>query len=179
VDAATAEQIQRGLLEEGYIEPSGSPFGPEHWHLTLKGSALANARARKPITRKTAERLIEEFLARVREVNAGDYAYRVRRVIVFGSFLSDSADLGDVDLSIELEDRYADPDARQGRPAPGGTGRALLQGLYGGAGLARARGDPEAQEPLALALAPLRGAGTSPLPVYTGTGHLRFDLARK
>jgi hypothetical protein len=40
------------------------------------------------------------------EVNASGYAYRVGRVIAFGSFLSDSPTLGDVDLSIELEDPY-------------------------------------------------------------------------
>ena len=113
VDAATARQIQQGLLDEGYIEPSGPLFGQGHWQLTWQGSALANASTRKPITRKTAERLVEEFLSRVREINAGDYAYRVRRVIVFGSFLSDTPDLGDIDLSIELEDRSTDPDERQ------------------------------------------------------------------
>lgn len=113
VDATTAGQIQQGLLDEGYIEPSDPVIGQGHWQLTWKGSALANASTRRPITRKTAERLVEEFLARVREVNAAGYAYRVRRVIVFGSFLGDSPDLGDVDLSIELEDRYSDPGERE------------------------------------------------------------------
>jgi len=113
VDATTAEQVYLGLLGEGYIEPSELVAGQESWHLTWKGSALANASTRKPITRKTAERLVEEFLARVREINASDYTYRVRKVIVFGSFLGDSQDLGDVDFSIDLEDRYSDPRDRQ------------------------------------------------------------------
>jgi len=106
VDNDTAEQVYQRLRDEGYIEPS-EPIGKyESWHLTWKGSALANASTRKPIARKTAERLVEEFLARVREINASDYAYRVGRVILFGSFLSDAATLGDIDLSIELEDPY-------------------------------------------------------------------------
>jgi hypothetical protein len=113
VDAPSAAQIYQRLLSEGYIEPSEPVAGNESWHLTWKGSALANASTRKPITRKTAERLVEEFLARVREINASDYAYRVGRVIVFGSFLSDAPTLGDVDLSIELVDPYQDTRERE------------------------------------------------------------------
>lgn len=113
VDTTTAEQIYQALLREGYIEPAEAIARYESWFLTWKGSALANASIRKPITRKTAERLVEEFLARVRQVNASDYAYRVGRVIVFGSFLSDSPTLGEVDLSIELVDPYPDARARE------------------------------------------------------------------
>ncbi len=114
VNTTTAEQIYHDLLREGYIKPS-EPIaaGYESWLLTWKGSALANASTRKPMTRKTAERLVEEFLERVRQVNASDYAYRVGRVIVFGSFLSDSPTLGDVDFSIELVDSYPNALARE------------------------------------------------------------------
>jgi DNA-binding MarR family transcriptional regulator len=117
VDLSTAEQIYRSLLEEGFIEPSDLPLreGEKSWYPTMKGGALANASTRKPITRKTAERLVEEFLARVRQLNAcEDYVYRVSKVLVFGSFLSDNPTLGDVDLSIGLEDR-CDPRQRQAR----------------------------------------------------------------
>jgi hypothetical protein len=115
-DLSQARQIFQELCREGYIEPVPEHHRfdkPDRWFTTIKGNVLAHASTRKPITRKTAERLVEEFLARVREINAGDYAYRVRRVIVFGSFLSDSPDLGDVDLSIELVDPYRGSDERK------------------------------------------------------------------
>jgi DNA-binding transcriptional regulator YhcF (GntR family) len=114
VDISTAEQVYADLLREGYIEPSEPIGGYKLWHNTHKGNALANASARKPISRRTAERVVEEFLQRVREINANsEYAYRVKQVIAFGSFLSDSPTLGDVDLSIELEDRYQDTHERE------------------------------------------------------------------
>src|SRR5260370_26141820 len=115
-DRSMAKQVYQELCREGYIEPVPEHhlfYEPDHWFTTIKGNALAHASTRKPITRKTAERLVEEFLARVREVNAGDYAYRVRRVIIFGSCLSDEGEVpavGDVDLSIVLAARYSDPD---------------------------------------------------------------------
>ena len=103
VNNITANQIMQDLLKEEYIETHRDI---EHWQNTIKGNALANATARKPINRKTADRLLKEFLERVREVNDGNYAYRVKQVIIFGSYLSDSPTLGDIDLSLVLEKRY-------------------------------------------------------------------------
>ena len=69
IDPIQARQVYQVLSTQGYIEPSSQPFeADESWHTTRKGNALANATARKTITRKTAERLIQEFLQRVREV---------------------------------------------------------------------------------------------------------------
>ena len=116
LDLSMARQVYQDLCREGYIEPVPEHhlfYEPDHWFTTIKGNALANASARKPITRRTAERLIEEFLARVREVNASEYAYLVGRVILFGSCLSDEREaptVGDVDLSIVLVARYSGPD---------------------------------------------------------------------
>lgn len=116
VDRSMATQIYEELYREGYLEPVPENHlfyeKPGHWFTTIKGNALAQASTRKPIKRQTAERLIEEFLARVREVNTGDYIYLVRRVILFGSCLQDQREaptVGDVDLSIELVARYSDP----------------------------------------------------------------------
>ncbi|TMC23321.1 MAG: hypothetical protein E6J34_03460 [Chloroflexi bacterium] len=107
VDIATAKQILQNLVTEGYIEPAEE--SQEIWYTTTQGNALANAKAEKPITRRTADRLIKEFLERVQTINAcNDYAYRIAQVIIFGSYLSDSPTLGDVDLSIKLSHRYDD-----------------------------------------------------------------------
>lgn len=117
IDLSTAKLLFQELCEQGFIEPTGlhpgGNGGENNWYTTIKGNALANASASKPISRQTADRLLEEFLSRVRQVNDGDYAYRVKQVIVFGSYLSDAELLGDVDLSLVLDDRYHDATARK------------------------------------------------------------------
>ena len=46
---------------------------------------------------------------RVREVNeAGRFLFRVRKVVLFGSFLTESSTIGDLDLAIELVPKEAD-----------------------------------------------------------------------
>ncbi len=108
VDLPSTEKVIQDLYAQGYIEPISNSH-EERWQNTRKGNALANATARRPITRHTAERLVEAFLNRVKEVNAcNDYAYRVKQVAIFGSYLSDSPTLGDIDLFIILEPRYKD-----------------------------------------------------------------------
>jgi predicted nucleotidyltransferase len=113
VDQKTACEIFYTLCTEGYIEPleitNNADDNDTYWQTTLKGNSLAIATARKPITRQTAERLLNEFLQRVKEINdCADYAYYVKKVVIFGSYLSDSPNLGDIDLAIWVEHRYND-----------------------------------------------------------------------
>jgi predicted nucleotidyltransferase len=110
-----AQTIYQNLLQEGYIELRNEPFtDPLRWQTTIKGNALAYATARRPITRQTADKLVEGFLERTKNINAcADYAFYVQKVIVFGSYLSDRSDLGDVDLAVTLEFRHDDIDKRQ------------------------------------------------------------------
>ena len=73
---------------------------------TIAGNALASSTAAKPIHRQTAEERLAEFLERVRLLNASDeWAYRVTKVVVFGSYLTRKSRLGDVDVAIRLEPR--------------------------------------------------------------------------
>lgn len=116
IDLATARQVYQDLCAEGYIEPVPEQhplYKENHWFTTTKGNALANATARKPITRQTANQQLELFLNRVEQINTGDYAYWVKQVIVFGSYVSESPTLGDIDLSLVLEDRYQDAHSRE------------------------------------------------------------------
>jgi predicted nucleotidyltransferase len=64
---------------------------------------LGAASAAKPITRQTAERALDDFLARVVLVNRrAYYLAKVTKVVVFGSFLRpDIERLGDVDVAVE------------------------------------------------------------------------------
>jgi len=117
VDEKTAQEIFDTLCAEGYIEPVETPENADenetYWKNTLNGNSLAMATARKPITRQTAERLLNEFLQRVKVIkDCTDYAYYVKQVVIFGSYLSDSPNLGDIDLALWIEHRYSDMDER-------------------------------------------------------------------
>lgn len=109
------EDVCRALIQklivEGYIEPSKEFRGSDTWTATIKGSALAGARATPPVTRATAHRHLDAFLSRVRELNASThYLYRVDKVVLFGSFVDESQMyVGDVDLAVDLAPRAKNP----------------------------------------------------------------------
>ena len=48
--------------------------GDERYELAVDGHALAGATARQPVTRDTAQRALDGFLARVEEINANPLA---------------------------------------------------------------------------------------------------------
>ena len=110
VTQAEARRVARALTRLGYIEPYRfNDLDEPHWKNTVAGNAFANASAGAPISRATAERLVKELLERVDRVNADPhYLYRVRRVVVFGSFVGTKANLGDVDLAIDLAPKEKD-----------------------------------------------------------------------
>ncbi|MGB7437553.1 MAG: hypothetical protein WBR26_20380 [Candidatus Acidiferrum sp.] len=76
---------------------------------TMKGNALRLAKASRPITRASAERVLRELLDRVLAVNdRSELAYRVESVVVFGSYLSKTERLNDLDIAVELKARRDD-----------------------------------------------------------------------
>jgi predicted nucleotidyltransferase len=88
--------------------------GRRAFRLTIKGQALANASAARLLHRKTAERLLAQFLERVQRVNSTqEYVYRVEHVVLFGSILSDTDRLGDVDVAVQLQPKVDNDDAFQ------------------------------------------------------------------
>ncbi len=99
-----------GTLEaEGYIEQIKTSVGRAAWTNTVKGNALAQASAAKPIRRDTAKRELEAFLQRVREVrDYEEFIYKVDKAAVFGSYLSDAELLSDVDIAISLVPKIKD-----------------------------------------------------------------------
>jgi len=102
------------LVDLGFIGKSRERDGVQLFQLTSSGQALANASAAKPIHRKTAERVLAQFLERVHRVNATpEYLFRVKNVVLFGSILSHAERLGDVDIAISLEAKVSDTNAYQ------------------------------------------------------------------
>jgi predicted nucleotidyltransferase len=103
-----AGELLRELKKRGLVELQDGKFGRQGYHqVTVKGNALAMARAMPPITRAKAEELLAGFLSRVVQVNSRDeLAYYVHEVRVFGSYLDRSAkDFGDVDIALDVRQR--------------------------------------------------------------------------
>src|SRR5947208_5083131 len=88
------------------IGPGDRVAGP--WYeLTDQGTRLAQASAAAPLRRATAERKLREFMARVEQVNQSEeFAYRVNRVVLFGSYLTDAERVNDIDVAVELAPRW-------------------------------------------------------------------------
>src|SRR2546430_9398057 len=88
------------------IGPGDRTAGP--WYeLTDQGTRLAQASAAVPLRRATAERKLREFMARVEQVNQSEeFAYRVNRVVLFGSYLTDAERVNDIDLAVEMVPRW-------------------------------------------------------------------------
>jgi hypothetical protein len=107
IELGEAAKLIDTLLGEGFIAPSKDWDG-RRYELTMKGRALAMANARL-IRRSTAERLVSEFLQRVEAVNNDPkFCFWIDEVLVFGSFLTDSETLGDVDLGLSYTSRTDD-----------------------------------------------------------------------
>lgn len=109
----SALRLLETLEQQGFIEKNTSaPDAKRNWKHTIKGGALSNALFSAPVSRRNAERKLSEFMDRVREVNEGGrFLFRVRKVVLFGSFLTDSSTIGDLDVAIDLVPR--EPDARK------------------------------------------------------------------
>ena len=127
---AAANATTHGLL--GYVEAASTKDG-RSYKRSLAGSTLAQASAAQPLQRGTAQRKLAAFLARVRRVNEDDYyLYRVKKVLVFGSYLSAAARINDIDVAIELVHRWQDPGPpapqRRDRPRPGNGGARWTAG---------------------------------------------------
>jgi hypothetical protein len=91
----------------GFIEPSkDDPFDAGWYSLRIKAGAISNTKFIKPIPREKAKEILSEIISRCVEVNQNeDLTHYVKRLNVFGSFNTDSKDLGDIDIVIETERR--------------------------------------------------------------------------
>jgi predicted nucleotidyltransferase len=102
----TGKSLLRALSAARLVKSAGRGW----WAITSEGQRLSSATAAKPIMRRTAEKALHEFLARVEEVNRGArFLGRVNRVVLFGSMLCTNVDrVSDVDLAVEVLPKIAD-----------------------------------------------------------------------
>jgi len=103
-----AKRLTEKLIHEGYLEINHQFSSKEKIYCTtLQGNSLSLASAAKPIKRDTADKKLLEFMGRVNIVNSDNYyLYKVKKVVVFGSYLSKKERLNDVDVAVEIVPKY-------------------------------------------------------------------------
>jgi len=108
-----ALRLLETLEKQGFIEKNAMVSDAEQsWKHTIKGGALSNALFSAPVSRTSAEKKLSEFMERVHRVNEDSrFLFRVRKVVLFGSFLTQSPTIGDLDIAIDLVQK--EPDARK------------------------------------------------------------------
>jgi predicted nucleotidyltransferase len=95
------EMAVRGFLQESEQRPGNSS---RFYECGPQGSRLASARLLKAITRQKADVIIATLLQRVEMVNARpELLERVCEVRVFGSYLEERDDFGDIDVAVRTE----------------------------------------------------------------------------
>ena len=72
IDAKAAGELIDALVAAGLIEIADGGKAKE-WTVTALGQSFAAAKAGKPISRKTADKVLAGLLDRVREVNEDPY----------------------------------------------------------------------------------------------------------
>lgn len=110
--AVVDELLATGRVEALYVDAEGDT----RLGMTTQGFALRMASAAKPVTRATAQRSVDEVVARALVVNADPRAWAtVRRLVLFGSFMDESVDrVGDVDIAVDAVCYEPHPTTQQG-----------------------------------------------------------------
>ena len=114
VDSTAAKGICDELVRLGYAVCSPERDG--EWEATVQGRRLAEATAAPPLSRATAEKKLAALHARIVVVNREDrFAFRVRRAVVYGSYLTGQERMNDLDVAVTLEPREADAERHRRR----------------------------------------------------------------
>ncbi len=113
IDGKAAATVLKQLVAGKYVEKIERRNGG--WRTTIKGNAFAIASASAPIQRSTAERLLIEFLCRVEQLrDEPKWLFKVKTAVLFGSFLSDSTTLGDIDVALTMRPANEDRAVQEG-----------------------------------------------------------------
>jgi predicted nucleotidyltransferase len=103
IDEDLARSLVDELLRQDFIEENYETGKSGYWQTKIKGNALAGANAGRPYKRISAKLVFDDSLKRVESLpDNAYYLYRVKTVVLFGSYLSESPTVNDVDLAVEL-----------------------------------------------------------------------------
>lgn len=110
LDKQQTEELIQELSVNGFIEPAEEKEEENDYQLTIKGNALCVARYTPPIKKEKADKLFQEFMQRVEEINSNDYyIYKVSKILLFGSYINpEKTDYSDIDIAFELERKIDD-----------------------------------------------------------------------
>ena len=101
-----ARRVVDGLIASGLIERDARS-SREEYALTDAGRSLCAASKTKRIDRARAEEAVAKLLKVAAEVNAEPiFLHDIEWIAVFGSYLDDTPDLGDIDVSVKLKARW-------------------------------------------------------------------------
>lgn len=95
------------MIEEGFI----TSLEDGYFEFTNKADALSRHKFIKRLPRAKATQMLAEFLERVTEWNAVQPYVWIQNIWLYGSMLTDSADVGDIDLVIDFQDNMDSPHA--------------------------------------------------------------------
>ncbi|MNG45806.1 hypothetical protein D3C79_36460 [compost metagenome] len=95
------------MIEENFI----ITLEDDHFELTDKAVSLSRHKFIKRLPRAKATQMLAELLGRVTEWNAVQPYVWIQNIWLYGSMLTDSADVGDIDLVIDFQDNMDSPHA--------------------------------------------------------------------
>lgn len=104
--APSGTSLLNELLNSEYAECVNT----DKYKVTIKGNALAQAKFVKRMDKAKADKIFNEFMKRVAEINEDEsYIFRISKLCLFGSYLNqDANDYGDIDIAYELEHKISD-----------------------------------------------------------------------
>jgi hypothetical protein len=103
VAECTGADITDALVEAGFLTVCHEP-DRAGYTITELGITLSCASFIKRISRAKANAIVKKMLCRAGAINANsDLIYRVAELRAFGSFITDAADLGDIDVAVDLQ----------------------------------------------------------------------------
>lgn len=77
------------------------------FNITLNGAALCNASLLPRMKRKDANKAVNKLEARIKEINSNPiYMHEISKISLFGSYIEDAEDLGDIDVGYELTGKW-------------------------------------------------------------------------
>lgn len=105
-----ARALAGEMMARGWLKEVNDRRFLGHWYeCTNEGTRLGLASMLKPIPRAKAEKIVAGLIERAHAVNSTpELIYSVKRLRVFGSYITQAEDLGDIDIAFELERRRLD-----------------------------------------------------------------------
>ncbi|MBK1667632.1 hypothetical protein CKO28_06240 [Rhodovibrio sodomensis] len=100
------------LADRGIIQFDETYVGVDQWEIGPAGQRLLASPIQKPMSRDQARDLLAQTIERGQAINAdAGLAFRVTEIVVFGSYITNAEDLGDLDIGVRL-DRRRNPAGR-------------------------------------------------------------------